>query len=289
MKFKSYSHIGKKKVNEDYLASFKKGFIVCDGVGGEVRGEIASKEIANFITKNLENEEGNLSKDKIYEVIISAQNHLNNIVKEKEELNGMATTLAAIFVSKKGFYVTHIGDSRIYIVRPSNNTFWHTWDHSLVGNLVKNGDISREDGRKHPMNNQIFKAIKANFKEKVTDPEINFITDIRKGDILFICSDGVSEAFSDVLLLELLANTNLTLSEKIKEIEVCCTKDSYDNNTAFICKVEKEDVPNTTIIPLEWNSITSLHEEEMLDNVNLEDNIVNKEEEKPKKRRWFRF
>jgi serine/threonine protein phosphatase PrpC len=289
MNFKSYSHIGKKKVNEDYLACSKNSFIVCDGVGGEVRGEIASKEIATLILKRLENTQENLSKENIYEAIINSQEKLNNYIKEKEDLVGMATTLAAVFISDKGFYTTHIGDSRVYIVRPSNNTFWHTWDHSLVGNLVKNGEISREAGRKHPMNNQIFKAIKANFKDKVTEPEIHFITDIRKGDLIFICSDGVSEGFSDVDLLELLADENKDLADKIAIIEKKCSEDSIDNNTAFLCEVEKSDVPNTTIIPLEWSSINSLHED-ILDNVSLEDNNQDEEIEQPKKKKkWFRF
>jgi protein phosphatase len=288
MNYKSYTHIGKKKVNEDYLTCSKNSFIVCDGVGGEVRGEIASKEVATLILKRLENTQDDLSKEKIYDAIINAQEKLNNYIKEKEDLVGMATTLAAIFISDNGFYSTHIGDSRVYIVRPSNNTFWHTWDHSLVGNLVKNGEISREAGRKHPMNNQIFKAIKANFKDKVTEPEIHFITDIRKGDLIFICSDGVSEAFSDVALLELLADETKDLTEKIAIIEKKCSEDSIDNNTAFLCEVEKKDIPNTTIIPLEWSSIDSLHENDSLETVSLEDN-QEEEIEKPKKKKWFRF
>lgn len=291
MNFKSYSHIGKKKVNEDYLACSKNSFIVCDGVGGEVRGEIASKEIATLILKRLEKSQENLSKENIYEAIINSQEKLNNYIKEKEDLVGMATTLAAVFISDKGFFTSHIGDSRVYIVRPSNNTFWHTWDHSLVGNLVKNGEISREAGRKHPMNNQIFKGIKANFKDKVTAPEIHFITDVRKGDLIFICSDGISEAFSDVDLLELLADENKALADKLAIIEKKCSEDSIDNNTAILCEVEKKDVPNTTIIPLEWSSIDSLHEDDVLDNVSLEDsNTEEEEEEKPKKKKkWFRF
>ena len=290
MNHTSYTHIGKKKVNEDYVTFSKNSFIVCDGVGGEVRGEIASKEIASFILKELEKTANSVSKDIIYEAIINAQKNLNNYIKEKENLAGMATTLAAVFISDNGFYSSHIGDSRVYIVRPSNNTFWHTWDHSLVGNLVKNGEISREAGRKHPMNNQIFKAIKANFKDKVTEPEINYITDIRKDDIIFICSDGISEAFSDVTLLELLANTNKNIHQKIDLIAQKCAEDSIDNNTAILCEVEKNDVPKTTVIPLEWQAIASLHENDSLDTVSLEDtNQEEQEEEKPKKKKWFRF
>jgi len=289
MKYKSYTHIGKKKVNEDYAAYSKNIFLVCDGVGGEVGGEIASKEIANSIAEKLEKREGDVSKENIYDAIITAQEKLNNFIKEQEDLTGMATTLAALFISKNGFFTAHIGDSRVYIVRPSNNSFWHTWDHSLVGSLVKNGEISREDGRKHPMNNQIFKAIKANFKNKVTAPEIHYITDIRKEDIIFICSDGISEAFSDVELLELLANKDQEIAAKLAIIEKRCATESYDNNTAIICEVEKKDLPNGTLIPIEWISLAALYETEKLDNVSIEDTNDDEEENKPKKKKWFRF
>lgn len=288
MKYKSYTHIGKKKVNEDYLKASENSFIVCDGVGGEVRGEIASREIANYIFSEIETVGSFISKDAILNAINQSQEHLNNVIKKDEGLAGMATTLAAVFVSETGFFVTHIGDSRIYLVRPSKNIFWQTWDHSFVGNLVKNGDISREAGRNHPMNNQITKAIKANFNDKITTPEINFITDIRKDDIIFICSDGVSEAFSDVELVELLANSDINLKSKIQIIEERCAEDSFDNNTAIICKVEKEDIPNATIIPLDWMSIDSLKEDEDLDNVILEDTSM-EEELQLKKKKWFQF
>lgn len=288
MKYTSYTHIGKKKVNEDYLKSSKNAFIICDGVGGEVKGEIASKEVANYIFNHIENLEGSISNEDVLKAIHDSQENLNNVIKKDDSLAGMATTLAAVFVSDTGFIVSHIGDSRVYVVRPSENLFWQTWDHSLVGNLVKNGEISREAGRNHPMNNQIAKAIKANFKDKITTPEINLITDIRENDIIFICSDGVSEAFSDVELLELLAKTNIKIANKIQMIEERCAKESYDNNTAIICKVENSDLPNTTIIPIDWIFIESLHENEDLDNVILDDTTVD-EEPQPKKKKWYQF
>ncbi|GGG44958.1 PP2C family protein-serine/threonine phosphatase [Bizionia arctica] len=288
MKSESYSHIGKKKVNEDYVQSSDNIFIVCDGVGGEVSGDVASREVANSIFKQTQNNELKLTKDEIEAIVSNSQKHLNILIQENEELEGMSTTLAAVFISEKGFFITHIGDSRVYLIRPSDNVFWQTWDHSLVGNLVKNGEISREAGRNHPMNNQIFKAIKANFKNKISNPEIHFVTDIRKDDILFICSDGVSEAFSDLDLLELLANKDRNLKEKLEIIKKGCIEKSFDNNTAIVCSVENKDLPNSTIIPLEWISIDSLQENLDLDNVILDD-VTTEEELQPKKKKWFNF
>jgi serine/threonine protein phosphatase PrpC len=285
MKFTSYSHIGKKQINEDFVKTSNNSFIVCDGVGGEVKGEIASKEIANWISDHLSDK--SLDENLIRETIINSQTHLNSLIENQPELEGMATTLAAIFTANTGFYIAHIGDSRIYLVRPSKNIFWQTWDHSLVGNLVKNKEISREDGRKHPMNNRIFKAIKANFKSKTSQPEIHQITDLKKGDIIFIFSDGVSEAFADVELLELLAEANNTIHEKLSIIEARCSIDSFDNNTAIIAQLEKDDIPKATITPIEWINIESLHELENLDSVSPESTDFEKTS-KPK-RKWYNF
>lgn len=283
MNYKSYTHIGKKLVNEDYLNTSEKCLLVCDGVGGEVKGDRASKEITEFLVTNLSIEA--LDIPYLQELINNSHNHLNNILEDEPELEGMATTLAALFIAKDGMYTAHLGDSRVYIVRPEENKFWQTWDHSLVGTLVKNQEITREQARTHPMNNQINRAIKANSKGKLSKPEIHFINDLRKGDILFICSDGISEAFSDLELLELLTNTELSIEEKLKVIEEKCSVESFDNNTAIIVELEKTDIPKDTIVPLQWTPIQQLKEETQLDTVDIQEDA-----EKPiKNKRWFRF
>lgn len=283
MNYISYTHIGKKQVNEDYLSITQQSLIVCDGVGGEVKGNRASKEVTEFLVNNLSIEA--VDKTYLQDLISNSHNHINNILEEEPELEGMATTLAALFLTKNGFYSAHLGDSRIYIVRPKENKFWQTWDHSLVGNLVKNQEITREQARSHPMNNQINRAIKANSKGKLSKPEIHFINDLRKGDVLFICSDGISEAFSDLDLLELLANTEMSIDDKLTTIKEKSSDESFDNNTAIIAELEKTDLPKGTIIPLKWTPILQLKEEAQLDTVDIQvDN------EKPtKKKRWFRF
>ena len=158
MKVLSYTHIGKKEKNQDFLKHNKNCLLVCDGVGGAAKGEKASKEIANHIVNNYTKPDSN--ELKIEQIINNAQVHLNSLVQEEPLLEGMATTLAAVFFGKKGIFTAHAGDSRIYLVKPRLQCFWQTWDHSLVGNLIKKNEITREEGRKHPLNHQIFKAFK---------------------------------------------------------------------------------------------------------------------------------
>ena len=102
-------------------------------------------------------------------------------------------------------------------------------------------------------------------------------------------SDGISEAFSDVELLELLANKDQEIAAKLAIIEKRCATESYDNHTAIICEVEQKDLPNGTLIPIEWISIASLYETEKLDNVSIEDTNDDEEENWSKKRNGFDF
>ncbi len=282
----SYSDIGKKKVNEDFEKISQRVLIVCDGVGGQVKGELASKETVNFIVSKIDQIE-RIDDLIINETVVEAQNYLNAMLDTQPELEGMATTLSAVFISEKGFYSTHLGDSRVYLVRPKARKFWQTWDHSLVGNLIKQGEISREAGRNHPLNNQIFKAIKANFKNKTLNPEIHLITDIKVGDIFFICSDGISEAFSDLDLLKLLVDTTLPIDSKLNKIKEKCKSHSLDNNTAIICEIEKKDIPKNTIVPLNWTALDSLISDNELESVSpMKENKNNKDS---KKKKWFQF
>lgn len=257
MKLYSYSHIGKKDNNEDSLGYSDQVFIVCDGVGGAVRGEMASKNIVDFVTDNYC--ELSVGEETILQLLDSAQDQLNKLVNAQDSLDGMATTLAAIFKGSNGLFTAHAGDSRVYFVKPDAKVFWHTWDHSLVGSLVKSGEISHEAAAKHPMNNQILKAFKGNLEGKKTTSEIHFLADLDEGDLALICSDGVLEAFSHNALIHLLADTEKNTEEKLNHIKEECIIKSRDNHSAILLELELEDCLNFSGYASEWQSISSLN------------------------------
>ena len=95
MKVNCYSHIGKKKANEDSILCAENCLIVCDGVGGAVKGELASKQTIGFISSYLENEE--INEERVYTAIMTSQHNLNDLVEKENDLDGMATTIAACF------------------------------------------------------------------------------------------------------------------------------------------------------------------------------------------------
>ena len=253
----SFTHIGKKNTNEDAYRLGSNLYLVCDGVGGATRGEVASSSISDYLASNYDQPINTASE--IKNAITESVLDLNQIINENPEYDGTATTVAGIFYNPElGIFSFHIGDSRVFLVRPPKKIFWHTWDHSMVAELIKNGDITRDEGRSHPMNNRIYKALKNSDKGHIPDPEIKLISDIKPGDRILICSDGVLEAFTDLEIIELLTRKDLSIKNLGKQVEEICRVESIDNNTAIILEVEKDDFKINNTEPLKWETLKSL-------------------------------
>ena len=110
------------------------------------------------------------------------------------EAKGMATTLTMIFIGTTGITLAHVGDSRIYHFRKGEILF-QTEDHSLVNSLVKLGKITREEAVHHPQRNVIIRAIQGT--DRPTETDVVLLNDIKAGDYLFMCSDGVLERLNN--------------------------------------------------------------------------------------------
>jgi PPM family protein phosphatase len=241
MKIQKFSQIGTRENNEDFLGYNNNAFLVCDGVGGNTAGEFASKFITETVLQNISKPDNDINKISIQQTITNAQIKLNDVLNEKPELAKMGTTFTGVFFADNLCFVAHIGDSRVYLIRPEKKIIWHTWDHSLVGQLVKSNDITREAGRHHPMGNRISRAVIANTDDKTAKADIVKLTQLQKGDILFLCSDGINEAWPEHELMDLLCKQNLSLEEKTETIKSQCNKFSKDNNTAILIEIEEKD------------------------------------------------
>ncbi len=243
MKAVHYSHQGQRDNQEDAYGFTERAYLVCDGVGGHEKGEVASNFVVDFLKSELPKLE-QLTKANLQELVLDAQKALNAHVQTQPEGLGMGTTFAGVFKSEQALFVAHLGDSRVYWVKPKSQQIWHTWDHSMVGNLMQMGEISREEGRFHPQGNRISKAIIANAENKLVKPDIAKITEYEAGDLFFICSDGVTESWSEFELLDLLCDTSKSIQEKLNIIQEKCVAESKDNNTAILIEVESSSALN---------------------------------------------
>lgn len=238
-------------------------FLVCDGVGGSAKGEVASSTICKAFGEVLDNYDW--TKDFTTKDFQQALTYACQELKKQEnkENHDMATTLTFAAFHKKGCFVAHIGDSRIYHIRPSVGILYRSDDHSLVHALVHAGCITPDEVENHPQGNIITRCICLNDETQQVKATTMQITDLAAGDYLLLCSDGVLHQTNEEELLTLLRQ------ECSDEAKMDClaniSRNSTDNNTAYMIPIadvttdeqpspekldnEEYSLPQTLILP----------------------------------------
>lgn len=214
----------------------KPAFIVCDGVGGQDKGEVASRTVADAMGRYMESIDpaqpfNSADFSKMLE-------YAYDCLYKKMQTNSreMATTMTFAFFNRDGVFCAHMGDSRIYHVRPGVGIMYRSEDHSLVNALVHSGVITPEEAINHPQSNVITRCI-SYVDEGMDRPSSTTISidDVEAGDYIFLCTDGVFHCITDNELLAILSS-NTNDEEKIKHIAEK-SKESSDNNTAYLIGV----------------------------------------------------
>lgn len=212
-------------------------FILCDGMGGHESGEIASSTVCETISKYIL---GHLNADEplddslLEEAITEAYAAVN--AQDSTGQKKMGTTLTFLCFHKGGCTVAHIGDSRIYHLRPSTNEIlYRSRDHSLVYDLFEVGEISFDEIKTAKNKNVITRVIMAN-QERPSKADIVHITNIQPGDYFYLCSDGMLEQMDDKALMEIFASDKT--DEQKRSILIGETVDNSDNHSAYVIHVE---------------------------------------------------
>lgn len=218
----------------------KPAFVVCDGVGGQDKGEVASRTVADAIGQYMQRVD--LAKPFTSEDFGKVLEHAYTSLykKMRGDTREMATTMTFVCFNAAGAFCAHMGDSRIYHVRPGVGIMYRSEDHSLVNALVHSGNLTPEEAINHPKSNIITRCI--SYVEKGMDkPSATTILldDVEAGDYFFLCSDGVLHCIDDDELLTILSS-DLTDKEKI-DIIAEKSRNSSDNNTAYLIGVNHVD------------------------------------------------
>lgn len=209
MKTLGNSDIGRiRQNNEDAFrfGSFDDGVtwaVVCDGMGGAAGGQIASTIAADMVGKKIEKcYNKSMTEGSIENMLLSAITTANVTVYDRaiadDFLSGMGTTLVAAVIKNSVASIAHVGDSRAYLIHDGSLRLL-TKDHSLVQEMLDNGQITEEEFEHHPVKNIITRAL--GVAEQI---EIEFDTvDLAKGDVLFLCTDGLSGTVSSSEMLDI--------------------------------------------------------------------------------------
>lgn len=218
-------------------------FVLCDGMGGHEKGEVASATVCEQISRIILSQwraDEPLSDDLFRQALAAAYDALD--AKDDGAERKMGTTMTFLCLHAKGATVAHIGDSRVYQLRPASkhspaHIVFHTRDHSLVNDLVKIGEITEEEALHHPQKNVITRAMQP-CQEQRARADIAHLTDIQPGDYFYMCSDGMLEQSTDENILNIITKPNSTDEEKLEMLR-SVTEENKDNHTAHLIHIEK--------------------------------------------------
>ena len=223
-------------------------FILCDGMGGHEKGEVASNTVcdamSDYILKRWKPTMP-LSDMLLKDALNYAFDALDT--KDAGGEKKMGTTMTLVCFHAAEVTVAHIGDSRVYQLRPARNGIpaqivFRTRDHSLVNDLIAVGEITEEDANSHPQKNVITRAMQPGQQPRV-NADIKHLTDVKAGDYFYMCSDGMLEQTSDDNLLYIVTKSNTDDREKVEMLRKV-TKENSDNHTAHLINVVKvEETP----------------------------------------------
>ena len=230
-------------VNQDYVFSCLEPvgnlpnlFIVADGMGGHQAGDFAS---SYSVKKFLESVSLSLQKNphKIFEDAIRyANRELIEKAKANPELKGMGTTLVALTIIGDKAYVANVGDSRLYCMEEVLTQI--TVDHSLVQEMIRIGELTKEDARLHPDKNIITRAVGAGRDIRADFFEFT----LTKESILLMCSDGLSNTVEDAQLAVLLKSAQTPEKIGKKLIETANKNGAKDNIAVIVIKSDTGEV-----------------------------------------------
>ncbi|MGZ4183727.1 MAG: Stp1/IreP family PP2C-type Ser/Thr phosphatase [Solirubrobacteraceae bacterium] len=220
-----------RRDNEDNAFARAPVFVVADGMGGAQAGEVASKIAIETFQKGLP--ESGSPEQRLAERVREANHQIYELSRADRERAGMGTTLTAAYVDDASVAIAHVGDSRAYLFRDGTLERL-TQDHSLVEELVRQQKLTPEQAAGHPQRSIITRAL---------GPEANVEVDtwtypVRAGDILLLCSDGLTTMISEDRVADILGAAGSLDGRADALIDAANEAGGRDNITVVLFRLE---------------------------------------------------
>lgn len=238
------SNIGRQRSqNQDRVAKFisEQGpqlAVVADGIGGNQRGDLAAEMAIKSLGRDFMNDAPSDEKQAMSWLAAQVQSINNQVLKkskEKSSYRGMGTTLVAAVFYDTSVVVANIGDSRGYIMHGEMLT-QVTVDHSLVNELVKNGDLTEQEAARSPQKHIITRAIGIS---KSAEADINRFP-FNKGDQLLLCTDGLTNQVDKERISRVLSSDKKLAKKCNQLIKMANKAGGPDNITVLISQQDQE-------------------------------------------------
>lgn len=204
--------------------------MVADGIGGYEGGELASTLAVKWATRYIEAALEQSPEKALEGAFHFANEKIAEAASKETGLSRMGTTLtvALMFENESCLYVGHVGDSRAYIVS-GEGIRQITDDHSVVGELVRNGTISQEDAKKHPGKNLLTNALGTGKAVSVA----LYREDLKGGDLVLLCTDGLTDLVDPGEIQSVLRGETLPHASQ-RLVDLANSRGGHDNVTVVI-------------------------------------------------------
>lgn len=239
------THIGQRReMNQDYMYTSETAvgnlpnlFLVADGMGGHAAGEYASRftveKLVEKIKESSQTEPVALMKEAVEQVNAMLLAEAN----ADRAKAGMGTTIVAATVIGERLYAANVGDSRLYVINEESIT-QITRDHSLVEEMVRLGEMNKEDAKDHPDKNIITRAIGVM-------PEVApdfFETSLKDQDMILMCSDGLTNMINDIDIKKIVLGQRDIVEKAEKLVETANQNGGRDNITVVLVEPFSDEV-----------------------------------------------
>ena len=238
------SDVGRvREANEDSYLVAEPLFVVADGMGGHIAGDVAS----STAVKVIEEGSGQLSSEDpatLTKIISDANATIWDKAQSDPALRGMGTTCTLLLVDDDRVHIAHVGDSRAYRLR-DGQLEQLTEDHTLVGRMVQEGRLSAEEAAHHPQRSIITRALGVD-----EDVQVDLDTvELSDGDRLLICSDGLSSMVEDGRIQDVLARESEPQKAADGLVQLANEAGGDDNVTVVVIDFEEGDGSGRRIVP----------------------------------------
>lgn len=241
--YSAISDVGRvRRENQDSGYAGPWVLTVCDGVGGAVRGDLASSTAVQALRKLDQHPDEDIL-GQVAGAVHRADDRIAELVEQDPALNGTSTTATVALFDGSRFGVGHIGDSRAYLYR-RGELRQLTHDHTFVQSLIDEGRITEEQSRTHPHRNLILKALDGIRHE---EPDL-FEFPAEPGDRVFLCSDGACGTLTHERMADILS-TGTPDFAAVELVRASLEEGSTDNVTCIVADVSEEE-PDAGLVPL---------------------------------------
>ena len=241
MEYSCITDVGlvREKNQDSYIAiSNKYGdflALVADGIGGGKAGEVASGELIKYF-EYIFKESGpfDTQEDVINFLefhVMTCNKHIYDLSKKYPDYSGMGTTLTGIMITSFGTIAINCGDSRVYGF--IDDMIIHlTKDHTLINQMLENGEITLEESVNHPKKHYLTNAI------GIFDKVVADINPVKDMDYYLICSDGLHSYVSDEEIQKIVTSQKHTVEEKVEDLKnLALLKGGFDNTTIILVRI----------------------------------------------------